>query len=363
MRRTESATRVAALGGAVFLLASALCRGAEEMPARERAAGTIIAEEMKRTPVDDAIERALKFMADQQRDDGAWVSPGYGGPNAGVCSLALLAFMANGNTPERGRYSDVVAKGLDYILKLPERNGVLMDRPSHGPMYSHGITTIMLAEMYGMSPSPEVKRRLDAAIDVILRAQKINKDARNKGGWRYQPNSRDSDISCTGWQLVALRSAKNCDLDVPREAIEGAIGYIKKCAHPSGGFGYQPGGGPQQARTGTGTLALQLCGLYDDEMVTKGAEYLLKNPLQWNSEHFYYALYHASNAMFQAGGKYWNTWKKNIEKLLLEKQQPDGSWPGAPGDGHANTAGPVYRAAMATLALSIENRYLPIYQR
>jgi hypothetical protein len=321
-----------------------------------------IRDELKRTPVDEAVEKALKFMADEQREDGSWLS-GYGGPNAGVCSLALLAFMANGNTPDRGRYSDVVAKGLNYILSLPDRGGVLMDRPSHGPMYSHGITTIMLAEMYGMTRSEEVKKRLDAAVQVILKAQKVQKGERERGGWRYQHNSRDSDISCTGWQIVALRSAKNCDLDVPKEAIEEAIRYVKLCAHPAGGFGYQPGGPPQQARTGTGVLSLQLCGLYDDPLVIKGAEYLMNNPLPWNGEHFYYALYHASNAMFQAGGKYWESWREHIEKLLLEKQQGDGSWPASPGDGNANTAGPVYKTAMATLALSIENRYLPIYQR
>ena len=89
----------------------------------------------------------------------------------------------------------------------------------------------------------------------------------------------------------------------------------------------------------------------------------MKNPLKWDSEHFYYALYHASNAMFQAGDKYWDFWKAHIEKVLLPRQQRNGSWPAAPGDGHANTAGAVYKTAMATLALSIENRYLPIYQR
>jgi len=350
--------RTSILVVAGVLLTWCPCLAAEQNTPRR----TSIAEELKRTPVDEAIENALAFMASQQREDGSWTS-GYGGPNAGVSSLALLAFMANGNTPDRGRYSDVVAKGLDYILKLPDRGGILMDRPSHGPMYSHGITTIMLAEVYGMTKSEEVKKRLDAAVELILKAQKIHKSNRDKGGWRYQHNSGDSDISVTGWQLVALRSARNCDLDVPKDAIEDAIAYIKRCAHPSGGFGYQPGGAPQQARTGTGVLALQLCGLYDEPHTIKGAEYLMKNPLQWNSEHFYYALYHASNAMFQAGGKYWDFWKGHIEKLLLSKQQQNGCWPGSPGDGHANTAGPIYRTAMAALALSIENRYLPIYQR
>ncbi|HUW35270.1 MAG TPA: prenyltransferase/squalene oxidase repeat-containing protein [Planctomycetota bacterium] len=328
-----------------------------------RAGETLIDDELKPTPADAAVDGALKYLAGQQRDDGSWNS-GYGGPNAGVSSLALLAFMANGNTPERGKYCDVVAKGLNYIVKLPDRgDGLLVDRPSHGPMYSHGITTIMLSEAYGMTKSEEVKKRLDAAVRLVIQAQKMQKDQNNRGGWRYQSNSGDSDISCTGWQLVALRSAKNCDLDVPKESIEQAIGYIKRCNHPSGGFGYQPGGGPQQSRTGTGVLALQLCGLYDDSLVIKGADYLMQNPLKWESEFFYYALYHCSNAMFQAGDKYWEFWQPHIEKILLEKQSPDKSWPPSPGDSHASQAGPVYMTAMATLALSIQYRYLPIYQR
>jgi len=347
----------------IAIALAALCMVGWVRPARAADGEAAIADEMKRTPADDAIERALKYLASQQREDGSWMS-GYGGPSSGVSSLALLAFMANGNLPDRGRYSDAVAKGLAYILKLPDRGGIMLDHSSHGPMYCHGITTIMLSEVYGMTQSQEVKKRLDAAVKLILDAQKVKQnDPNNRGGWRYQPNSPDSDISVTGWQLVALRSAKNCDLDVPKEAIEEAIGYIKRCAHPSGGFGYMPGGPPQQSRTGTGVLALQLCGLYDDPLVIKGADYLKNNPLEWNSEFFYYALYHCSNAMFQAGGKYWEFWQPHIERLLLDKQLKDGNWPPAPGDGNANAAGDVYKTAMATLALSIKNRYLPIYQR
>ena len=344
-------------------MAWALCASAWPAETSDPAREQKIDEELKRTPVDDAVDGALKYLASQQREDGSWNS-GFGGPNAGVSSLALLAFLANGNTPERGPHSDVVARGLEYILKLPERDGLLYDRPpGQGPMYCHGITTIMLAEVYGMTQSETVKKRLDGAVQLILKAQKVNKDQNNKGGWRYQPNSGDSDISVSGWQLVALRAAKNCDLEVPKEAIEEAIAYIRRCGYPGGGFGYQPGGGPQQSRTGTGTLALQLCGLYDDALVQKGADYLMQNPLRWESEFFYYALYHCSNAMYQAGGKHWDFWKEHIEKLLLEKQSGDKSWPGSPGDGNASQAGPVYMTAMATLALSIQYRYLPIYQR
>ena len=39
----------------------------------------------------------------------------------------------------------------------------------------------------------------------------------------YTPDSRDSDLSVTIWQLMALRSAKNAGLQVPGKAISDGL--------------------------------------------------------------------------------------------------------------------------------------------
>ena len=89
----------------------------------------------------------------------------------------------------------------------------------------------------------------------------LPRSADHAGGWRYQPSSNDSDISVTGWQLMALRAAKAAGCEVPSSSIDRAIAYLKRCAvKQGGGFGYQPSGGPNNARTGTGILALEICG-------------------------------------------------------------------------------------------------------
>ena len=36
----------------------------------------------------------------------------------------------------------------------------------------------------------------------------VEKKPQHQGGWRYQPHSRDSDLSLTGWAVMALRSAR-----------------------------------------------------------------------------------------------------------------------------------------------------------
>ena len=78
------------------------------------------------------------------------------------------------------------------------------------------ISTLMLAEIVGMASDPALAERahsaLGRAVDVIIKAQEVKKGIDHAGGWRYQPNSNDSDISVTGWQVMALRAAEECRL-------------------------------------------------------------------------------------------------------------------------------------------------------
>jgi hypothetical protein len=233
-------------------------------------------------------------------------------------------------------------------------------------MYSHGASTLMLLEVSGMV-DPARQARIDEALakalKLILAAQSIPKDEMNKGGWRYQPTGGDSDISCTGWQLMSLRSARNNGALVPTEAIEEGVKYILKCRHESGGFTYQPGGGPGLARTGTALLALELCGRHGDRTTLAAGEWILQNlpPGAGQGDFFYYGLYYCSQGMFQLGDKYWEGWAQRMYNIMLASQQKDGSWP--VGGGPENTAGPCYSTAMTVLALSVSYRQLPIYQR
>ena len=199
---------------------------------------------------DRAIERALAYLKKSQRGDGAWDSGGFG-PATSVTSLAVMAYLAAGHVPgEPGPYRESIEKGIRYVLAHQHDNGVLASNTANGVMYCHGISTLMLAEVAGMTPEKElgdkVRSALVRAVRVILAAQDVPKDAANAGGWRYAPDSNDSDISVTGWQLMALRAAKSAGCDVPSSSIDRAVAYLKKCAvRDGGGFGYQAARQPQ----------------------------------------------------------------------------------------------------------------------
>jgi hypothetical protein len=315
---------------------------------------------------DAAIRRALDFLRSSQKPDGAWESGGFGKATS-ITSLSVMAYLASGHLPgEPGPYRETIERGVRYVLNNQKPNGLLVSNTSHGPMYCHGISTLMLAEVAGMTPDSalgsDVRAALAKAVDLIVKAQDVKKDSNNAGGWRYQPSSPDSDISVTGWQVMALRAAKSAGCAVPSLPIDRAVDYVKRCAvKKGGGFSYQPGQGPNNPRTGTGILALEICGEHLTGEAVAGAEYLLKHPPRWSSEYFFYEAYYCSQATFQVGDKYYEAYVPKLTSVLLQHQDKDGSW--LSGDGNDRSGGRNYCTAMAVLALTVEYRYLPIYQR
>ena len=191
---------------------------------------------------------------------------------------------------------------------------------------------------------------LQRAVRVILRAQAVGKGTFHDGGWRYEPSSTDSDLSVTVWQIVALKAASDAGIVVPRAAMERAGQYVKRCEHPRGGFGYQPGGIPNQSRAGAGILGLRLSGWWKDPAISRAQRWLETNPLRWESDYFYHAVGHLAHT-----GMAWD------ERLLLDHQNADGSWPAAPNSHDEAKAGPLYSTSMAILALTAKWDYLPVF--
>lgn len=328
----------------------------QPVPAQDRTA-----QEKK---IDNSIVRALKYISSQQRPSGAWGVDALGESTAAT-SLAVMSFMAAGHTPGEGPYGEQINRGIRWVIDHQEDNGMLVHKKSHGPMYSHGISALMLAEAAGMVEKEDatpIRRALEKAIRLILEAQAVPKHNRHQGGWRYQASARDSDLSVTGWQLLALRAAKDIGCDVPADAIDDAVAYVKECSYRGDrGFGYQPGGGPTATRCGTGITCLEICGKHHADETMGAADFLLEHPLRENDSYFFYGVYYCGVGMFKVGGKYWTQTRDQIAEILLKSQDTDGSWIS---QHHSEKRqGRVYSTSMAVLSLAVEYRYLPIYQR
>jgi hypothetical protein len=319
----------------------------------------IAAQPAKKDRVDVAVDRALEFLANMQDRDGAWSSTGQKSP--AVTSLAVMAFLSAGHVPGEGPYQETVEKGLRWVLRQQNADG-LFGTDTGMSMYHHGISTLLLAEVVGMTDAGtarELRPKLEKATRRILQAQRTGPGV-YRGGWRYNPDSPDADLSVSGWQLLALRAARNAGCDVPAERIDLALDFVLRCREPrTGGFCYTPGGRVTAACTGTGVLALELAGKdrHHAREALQGGGYLLKNPPRWGGEYTTYTTYYGAQAMFQLGNNYWGFYRPQLHKALLDNQQRNGGWIST------EYAGPNYATAMAVLALTVEYRLLPIYQR
>jgi len=311
------------------------------------------------TRVEAAVDRALEYLAAKQRPDGSWPQGVSAKPNTGVSGLCTLAFMGRGHVPGRGPYAQTVGLAIDGLRSSQQKDGLLchVGGNSHGPMYEHALASLALIEASGWITDPELRNTCRRAVALIVAAQ--NKE----GGWRYQPQPRDADLSVTVMQVVALRAAHNARLDVPQKTLDSAVQYVKRCARPEGGFGYQPGGGVKNAQSAAGALCLQLLGQFDDPAVAKALDSLQgKKYSPQMDQYFHYMNYYAMQAHFQAGDEAWNTWHPRVRAQLLETQAADGSWPGW-GEERLNGSAKCYSTAMGAITLEVYMHYLPAYQR
>lgn len=324
-----------------------------------------------RDEVDKAVELGVQYLISQQQENGAIRDRRH---DTTMTSLAIMAMASVGYQPaENSQAGNAMRRGLDFVLvdKNQDDKGYF-GRTDGSRMYGHGITTLMLTEMVGMGASDQqdekMHKALEKAINLILRAQQIPKDRMYRGGWRYEPDSRDSDLSVSVWQLMALRSAKNDGMDVPTEAIDSAVEYLERSYAPAnrneetGGFAYIPRqNNPSFAMTSAGLLAMQVCGRYEASEVDNASNWLLSREPRFEERFFFYGCYYYSQGMHQRGNHFASIADEKVRKLLLPRQRADGSWES--GDGQERDAGLVYSTSLAILSLSVGHHFLPIYQR
>lgn len=232
------------LGNVAFAL------GAHAAEAGDGNSAAEVLDDQQWQQVDKSVERGLTWLATQQQRDGSFPTLPHGQP--GVTSLCILAFLSHGYLPGEGPYGEQLETAVDYVISCQKRNGMLAFIAPHGvelsrnvsreigssSVYNHTISGLVLSETYGIqgdSSASKIRTAVRKALDVTLEMQGWAKDnPGDKGGWRYLNDfdRDDSDISITGWHLMFLRSAKNAGFDVPKQPIDMAVGYVRRCFRP-----------------------------------------------------------------------------------------------------------------------------------
>jgi prenyltransferase beta subunit len=307
-----------------------------------------------------AVNRGLDFLASQQNRDGSFGAT----QKPALTGLALLSFLSAGQTPDVGKHGTVVRSAIQFLLNVAQADGSFGrdDRP----MYGQAIATLALAQAWGVESSEEDRRRtasvLSNSIRLILRAQDVKKSSDFSGGWRYAPDAADSDLSLTGWNVLALRAAQDVGIDVPHANSQKAVQFVLRCYDAKEkGFAYQP---HKPANVNCTAIGLTCLHSFESRNANRHAEvrdavhYLATHPVADKAEYFYYGLYVTTHAAYEVGDPAWPAVSKENFPRLLKLQQPDGGWPAA-----AEGPGRVYTTSLALMTLTIPYHLLPLYQR
>jgi hypothetical protein len=153
---------------------------------------------------------------------------------------------------------------------------------------------------------------------------------------------------------MGLLACRNAGLDVPDETVNTALDYMRRCTGRDGSVAYYgtSGMGESMNRSSIATLVLSVGKQKDaDEfpLVLKHISSRLEHQERTYPEYF---RYYMAQALFQGDYESWQKWNAAIIRQLHENQAADGSFPGG-----------AYGTGMSLLALGLNYRFLPIYER
>jgi len=351
--RTDRTRRAAALA---LALAAALAagRGARAQPPGVRS-GEVIPRDVR-----ELYDRGLQFLATTQGEKGDWTGTG-GEAGPGSTGLAVMAFLASGEDPNFGPYSSHVRKAVRSLVSAQDATTGILGQS----MYHHGFGMLGLAEAYGavdersLWPDGKGPRSIGQALELAVRAALTSQKKNPLNAWRYSPAATDADTSVSGAVLVGLLAARNAGVEVPDEAIDKAVGYFKSMTTTPSGFVAYSGGmggfGDSLARSSIAALGYAVARRKDlpEFKATLGhLKERLDQPPQVYPE---YTRYYQAQALFQGDVPAWEKWNTLLVRQLKQAQQPDGSFRGQ--------FGPSVGTSMSLLALALNYRFLPIYER
>ena len=316
---------------------------------------------------ESAVIKALEWLETQQMLDGHW---GERYPKA-MTALALMCFLAHGETARSGVYGKCVEKAMRWLCYV--------DSSGEYPEYQVAISAYGLSEAYALTHDPMAQNAMNRSIAKIMAGQNVI------GGfdYGYKLESGRCDLSIGGWNYQALASAKTAGCSIPGldQAIRKSILCLKTRSYKgNGNFLYDYGDSgktdlPKRLTMNSiGVLSLQLMDQCDSNAVASGLANLdslvsVKTEMSKESAGItFYTMYYLTQALFQGhagkgnGWQKWNRWMKNV---LTDLQAEKGFWELSEHEKcnfEYESEGRIYSTSLACLCLEIYYRHLPSFR-
>jgi hypothetical protein len=317
-----------------------------------------------------SVVDALKWLAARQGPHGAWDLDVEDrrrerAARAGrthhrrqrATSLALLAFLAAGQTHKNGEYQQTVTRGLRFLVtQMKSVEEVVDARGPGGEMADHALATLAVCSCRGMTADRELKDLAQQMVNFLVVHQNDK-----TGGWGRQPGKLD-DSETTGWATLAVVAGWRAFCDIPLKTFERVNHYLD--AHQTGEAAFYgskaPGKEPRATahallfRFWTGTPAA-------DPSLKRGIRYLTDWGLsKYDPAHNFFT----TMLMFHADESAWKTWSQAMRDHLVTTQIREGSNAGSwytPPPRGTRAPGRLEQTVLSTVTVAVYYRHLPLF--
>lgn len=336
--------------------------------------------------VRDTVTRGLKWLTDQQKEDGSWDAPN-GLSRSLVTARVGSALLMEGSTTSTGKYAPNLRKAAAWFAAQTPASGRLGGNNPTETQVSTLSQAHALVFLVSLHDTETDAARAKAQSELLTKAVEFALAARTSvGGWG-QGLPRDfgdnTDTQSTAEMLTALLVARKSGIAVPRNAVERAMRLLDAATTNDGGLGFyrgpaavRPGGGGNAYASATGA-ALALTGGDVRSAPLAGwvrhARRGLGNYERLMPQQNYFSLQQTlafarvAYALGESGHDrldeaddsvqvVWSRERAKLFKAVVAVQKPDGSWPDQLGS-------PAYATALALTMLQLDNGYLPAFTR
>ncbi|MCC6465299.1 MAG: terpene cyclase/mutase family protein [Planctomycetes bacterium] len=342
------------------------------------------------------VRKGLKRLSELQQPNGSFTKGG--GENVGIAvsSLAGLALVASGSTPDKGPYANHVRKCMEYLLTCQDpNNGYFTGANDGSRIHGHGYATLFMTQILGTLKTPAERAKLEKSIQLAVKCIEAGQTA--FGGWGYVPDDLTWDEgSTTVCCIQALRAASDAGINVNMKTIQNAIKYMVDTADQRtfvhDGVEYKGYTFKYSLASGWNSDSYALCaaaiatmngiGVYAEGAVWKEHEVgkIYKGGLAWlrfkfdefnqrrrsgvgslDVSHFYYANFYAVQAMWNAPEEaFFDEYFPKIRDLLMDEQKRNSA---GNGGWASQSYGEAYTTANALMILQVPYQLLPLFAK
>ena len=332
---------------------------------------------------DENVIAGLRWLVKVQEPNGTWrfSSRSFAQPaisrredTLAATAMALLAFQGFGVTPTSNHpmlveFSPSVRRGWMWLLQQQNPDGSFFAERSEietHRFYTHAFCTIALCERLIMTGDETLQEPAQRAIDYCVQHQS------QRGGWRYLPDrfSEQSDVSVTGWVVLALKSGQAAGLTIPPETYDEVMRFLDSMQLLSNHYMYREEEPmPRISMTAQASFCRILLGWRrDNPRLAAGVRLILDSPPSFaeHGKRDVYYWFFATQTLYHYGGDEWKIWDSTMRETLVqsqEKEGPDvGSWhPNQPARDAWLQYGRLYTTCMSLYILEVYYRHLRIF--